>query len=103
MSKKDEWDFDPPDGIAGREAGLAAVLKKARYDLTAAQAKISEALRMVAAMDLPENAGERVACPRCGAKLQGTLLLAEHVYNSHDGPVPAHWLELEARLAGDAT
>lgn len=89
-----EWGFDPPEGIADREVGLAAVLNKVRYDLTAAQAKLSEALRMVARLDLGE-VGERIPCRICGAKLLGPQTLAEHVYVSHDGPVPEHYLAIE--------
>jgi hypothetical protein len=100
MSNKREWEFDPPEGITDREVGLAAVLKKARYDLTAAQAKISEALKMVASLDLPAP-GERVPCPACGARLVGAMTLAEHVYVSHDGPVPAHWVALDAKIADE--
>lgn len=91
-----EWWFDPPEGITKREVGLAAVLKKVRYDLTAAQAKLSEALRMVAAMDLDENAGERVPCPKCGVKVTGPNMLAEHMYHSHKGPEPEVWKRIEA-------
>jgi hypothetical protein len=91
-----EWEFEPPPGIADREVGLAAVLNKIRYDLTACQAKLSEAMRMVATLDLGE-AGERIPCPTCGAKLQGPVTLAEHIRNSHGGPLPEHWLAIEAR------
>jgi hypothetical protein len=98
MSRRErDFDFDPPEGIADREVGLAAVLKKARYDLTSAQGKLSEALRMIASLDL-EEAGDRVPCPDCGAKLPGALTLAEHVYVSHGGPEPAHWVALEAKI-----
>jgi len=88
--------FDPPEGIADREVGLAAVLKKVRYDLTAAQAKVSEAMRMVASLDLGES-GDRVPCPRCGTRLLGPQTLAEHLYVSHAGPVPEHYAAIEAR------
>lgn len=89
-----EWNFDSPAGITDREVGLVAVLKKLRYDLTAAQGKVGEALRMVAALDLPENAGDRVPCPKCGVKLPGPRTLAEHDYQLHDGPEPEHWKDV---------
>ena len=98
MSREEPLNYDPPEGIADREVGLAAVLKKLRYDLTAAQGKLTEALRMVEALDL-EDAGNRVRCPRCGLKVTGARALAEHAYTAHDGPEPAHWLALEERLA----
>lgn len=70
-----EWNFDPPPGITDREVGLAALLDKIRYDLTAIQGKLSEAMRQVAELDLPEP-GERTSfmngpvtanqCPSCG-------------------------------------
>lgn len=70
-----EWNFDPPPDITDRDTGLVAVLKKLRYDLTAAQGKLSEALRMVADLDLGEH-NERTpfingpvtapSCPECG-------------------------------------
>jgi hypothetical protein len=97
-----EWNFDAPAGIADRDVGLAAVLRKVRYDLTAAQGALSEAMRMVATLDLGEE-GERVPCPACGALLLGALTLAEHVHVSHDGPVPPHWLAIEARSADPQT
>lgn len=90
-----EWQFEPPPDIADREVGLAAVLKKIRYDLTACQAKLTEAMRMVAALPL-EDPGDRVKCERCGATFVGPQTLAEHVYVSHAGPEPEHWKRIEA-------
>lgn len=95
-----EWQFEPPIDIADRDVGLAAVLKKLRYDLTACQAKLSEAMRMVATLDLDEGAGDRVPCPKCLVKLPGPRTLAEHDYQTHGGPMPAHYHAIEA-LADD--
>jgi hypothetical protein len=50
-----EWNFEPPPGIANREVGLAAVLRQIRYDLSAAQGKLTEAMRMVDALDLGDE------------------------------------------------
>ena len=36
-------------------------------------------------------------CPHCGLERKNPRTLAEHIYTSHDGPVPEHWLEAEAR------
>ena len=80
------------------EPEVFEVLRKLRYDLTAAQAKLSEALELLAAMDL--RAVERAACPDCGLALKGERSLAEHRYHSHGGQVPEHWLRAE-QLADD--
>lgn len=88
------WDFESPPGVADRDVGLGAVLRKMRYDLSAAQGKLTEAIRMVDALDIGEE-GERIPCPTCGVKLQGPITLSEHIRNSHGGPVPDHWLAIE--------
>lgn len=64
-----------------------------QMDLRAATAKLVELRARLAALDLPTNNAS--ACPTCGVKLRGPNTLAEHVYNSHDGPVPAHWERVE--------
>jgi hypothetical protein len=97
-----EWQFDSPPGIADRDVGLAAVLRKVRYDLTSAQSKLTEAMRMVATLDIGEE-GERIECPTCGASLPGPRTLAEHVHVSHGGPVPEQWLAIEERSADPQT
>jgi len=43
------------------------------------------------------GADHSVKCPQCGLEIKGALTLAEHLYNSHDGPVPAHYAAIEAR------
>ena len=68
-----------------------------QMDLGAAQAKMVQLRAKLAAVDLPGK--EQTTCPRCGAKLPGALTLAEHLYVSHDGPTPAHWVALEAKIA----
>lgn len=79
------------------EPEVFEVLRKLRYDLTAAQAKLSEALGLLAEMNLPMT--ERPVCPDCGVAVKGERSLAEHRYHAHEGPEPQHWLEAE-RLAG---
>lgn len=77
-----------------REHETITVARKIRYDLTAAQIKITELLNALGRLDLP---AESDACPRCGVPVHGPLTLAEHVHTSHGGPVPEHWLAIEAR------
>lgn len=67
-----------------------------RYDLTAAQGKLTELLRQIAELPIDTNL-PAVECRHCGVELKGALTLAEHLYNQHDGPVPAHYASIEAR------
>jgi hypothetical protein len=75
---------------------LYELLRKIRYDATAIQGKVTDALNMLAALNLPDES--RLRCPREGCPLAfaGPATLAEHVYNSHGGPVPAHYERIEA-------
>lgn len=77
---------------------LLEIARKIRYDLTAAQAKLSELLRAAAELEPP---GEPHRCSHCALPFRGPRGLAEHLYVQHDGPEPAHWVEAE-RLAEDA-
>jgi hypothetical protein len=79
------------------EHELMATLKKLRYDLTSMQVKVSEAIRFAASLDLP--APSQRTCEKCSAVFPGKLSLAEHVYLSHGGPEPEHWLEAERRAS----
>lgn len=65
-----------------------------QMDLRAAQGKLTELRRMIAALDLPDPS--RVTCPHCGLEARGPNTLAEHVYVSHDGPVPASYQHAES-------
>jgi hypothetical protein len=76
------------------EPELVTLLKKMRYDLTDLQGKVSEALRMAAALDLPDPGKHR--CGGCGIVFRGAAGLAEHAYVSHGGPLPAHYERIEA-------
>jgi hypothetical protein len=73
-----------------------AECRRIRMDLTNAQAKLTDVIESIAAH--PDAELERPACPKCGATFRGAQSLAEHVYNSHGGDVPAHYLAIEARV-----
>jgi hypothetical protein len=66
-----------------------------QMDLRAASAKLVELRARLASIDLPDPTS--VTCPTCDVKLRGQRTLAEHIHVSHDGPVPQHWLAIEAR------
>lgn len=68
--------------------------KKIRYDLTALQAKLTELLRM--AGNLETTNPNHQTCKHCGLPFQRTDKLAEHLYLTHNGPEPPHWLKAEA-------
>ena len=72
------------------------MLKKIRYDATAIQAKITDALNALNDLDLPDES--RTKCPHCELKLRGPNTLSEHVYTSHDGPLPAHWVSADEKV-----
>jgi hypothetical protein len=64
-----------------------------RYDLTAAQAKLTELIRQIAQVEpiaVPQ-------CETCGYRpAQNMPSLAEHAHTVHGGPIPAHWIEDES-------
>jgi len=62
------------------------LLRKIRYDATAIQAKVTDAMRVLTDMNLPEPVA--AVCPQCGLRCRGKVTLAEHLYVSHDGPLP---------------
>jgi predicted deacetylase len=57
-------------------------LRLIRMDLTNAQAKLTDAMRTVSALNLPEKAA--VPCPVYGIDRRTTSLLEEHLANVHD-------------------
>jgi hypothetical protein len=67
-------------------------LRRIRSDLTAAQAKLTDAMRLVAALDIPDPG--RVPCPECGLEFSERRL-AEHLYVVHGGSTPAAWQDAE--------
>lgn len=84
--------------MTAQPVDLAETLKKIRYDLTAAQGKVTEALNLLAELNLPEPT--TVSCDTCGWTFRHGTHLEEHVYHHHDGPLPAHWAAADARVAG---
>lgn len=81
--------------MAGAEHETIVIARKIRYDLTALQAKVTDLLNELGKLDLPDP--DALDCPRCGLPTRGPLSLAEHLYVSHEGPVPDHWRRIEAR------
>lgn len=78
-------------------ADVFDLLRAARSDLDTAVAKVNDALRLLSELDLPDR--PQAACPHCGLLTRGPKTLAEHLYVSHDGPVPGHYLAIEAASA----
>lgn len=74
------------------------LLRKIRYDLTAAQAKVTDALNCLNAMKVPDR--PKLECPHCGPYPGGARLLAEHVHVSHGGPLPQHWVDADGLADG---
>lgn len=68
-----------------------------QMDLRAASAKLVELRARLSSLELPEPTES--VCQVCGIACRGPYTLAEHVYTSHDGPVPAHWERIEAMSA----
>lgn len=79
---------------------IVELAKKIRYDLTALQSKLSELLRMAGTLEAPDSSEH--TCTKCGLHFHRLDKLAEHLYVTHDGPEPPHWLKAEA-LADDPT
>lgn len=70
-------------------------LEQILYDLSVTRTRVSEALRAVAA--LPSEPDVNLVCRDCGVSHRSTYRLAEHRYAQHGGPVPQHFLDIEAR------
>jgi len=76
---------------------LLAAHRDERDEAAAAAAKVA---RMKASGYDDDHDGEgRVRCHHCGIPFRGQYALEEHVYRSHDGPIPQHVLRAEV-LAG---
>lgn len=78
---------------------VVELLMKIRYDCTAIQAKVTDALKAVGALNLHRR--PEAVCPRCGLEVAGPRTLAEHVRNSHDGPLPEHWAQADALVRSE--
>lgn len=78
------------------EHSLHALAMQIRYDLTAAQGKLTELTRQIGELPIDTSVAA-VRCPHCDIEVKGQITLAEHLYNQHDGPVPAHYQSIEAR------
>lgn len=76
---------------------ILEIAKTIRYDLTAAQAKLTELVNVAA--QLPESDPNAYVCPDCELRFKGERSLAEHSYHQHDGPEPQHWIEAEKLAA----
>lgn len=63
-----------------QEPEVFEVLRKIRYDLTAAQAKVTDALRLLGSMPIAQL--PKAVC-HCGVACEGPLALAEHRYQVH--------------------
>ena len=81
--------------MTAQPSDLYDLLAKIRYDTTAIQAKVTDAFKILAELNLADQ--PTATCPRCGLAFRGPNTLAEHLHNSHDGPVPPHWEAIEAR------
>jgi hypothetical protein len=78
------------------EPEIFEILRKLRYDLTAAQTKCTEALNTLASMNLPAEP-DGLDCPFCGVNCRSDRALAYHLQNVHNGPaVPMTSDELAA-------
>ena len=76
------------------EHPLHELAMEIRRTLTRAQSQLTELLRQIGEFDLPLP--ENLTCPQCGIARASETILAEHLYQSHDGPVPTHWERIEA-------
>ncbi len=79
---------------------LWQLLDGIQQDIRAATSKLVQIRSLVASLNVVDK--QRPACPDCGLSFAGRLPLAEHRYHAHNGPEPAHWQTLEARIAPDA-
>ena len=83
--------------MTAQPSDLGTILRALRKDLTLCQARVTELLNTVAALNLDDLPPAK--CPTCGVEFRGEFTLAEHRYNSHGGPVPEHYRVAE-RAAG---
>jgi hypothetical protein len=72
---------------------LYDMLRKIRYDLTAAQGKLTDTFQILGELNIQDAPAHKC---ECGLTFRAATLLAEHVYHSHNGPEPEHWVRIEA-------
>ncbi len=73
------------------------MLRKIRMDLTNAQAKITDLANILNELNVKDTS--RPKCPKCGISFKNGSVLDEHLYHSHEGPEPAHWIAAERQSA----
>lgn len=83
--------------MTAQPADVYELLKKIRYDATAIQAKVTDTLKLLGELNLQD--APTASCPHCGIEARGPRTLAEHLYLSHDGPVPEHFVSVETMSA----
>lgn len=74
---------------------LYEVLEKLRFELTTCQGMLSSAQSILKELNLQTEPTS--PCPHCKVELRGPNSRDEHMYVSHGGPLPEHWLALDAR------
>lgn len=77
---------------------IAKQLEQILYDLSVTRTRVSEALRAINTM--PSEPDANLVCGTCGVSHHSRYRLAEHRYAQHGGPVPQHYLDIEARALG---
>lgn len=72
-------------------AAVLGMQKTARQML----AQADDVLALLDELHVPDSPG--VLCPKCGVHAKGPRTLEEHLFNSHGGPLPAHWAAADTR------
>lgn len=80
----------------GERHDIWQVADALQMDLRAASAKLVELRARLSALDLPKPAEQ--ACPHCGLPCRGPQTLTEHLYTSHNGPLPPQWAATDAAV-----
>lgn len=76
---------------------ILAELQQIKYDLSVTQTRVSDAIRHLAALELPDR--PRPRCSTCGTRFPSLARCQEHVYHQHGGPLPDSYAAAE-RAAG---
>ena len=72
------------------------LLDRLQMDWRSMGARLTELRAQVSALDLPDASA--FVCDGCGLRFRSAPRLAEHLYVSHDGPLPAHYAAAEERV-----